>query len=191
MKLEKPRSDSWYADLSDEQLWQLWEVAKREPWFRVKEYAEKEMGVERNISHGGFYRWKSWMREQESEHRLYEARVATMEIDALAEKVGLEDEKAIAAYKSLAAEAALRTGSAKTAAKFIEMATAIQDRILHTKELALKERAQGTKDEQLKLAREKFEAAEKRLAAVQGAVDAPELTDAERVAQIKTIFGMK
>ena len=191
MKLEKPRSDSWYADLSDEQLWQLWEVAQREPWFRVKAYAEKEMGVTRNISHGGFYRWKTWMCEQESEHRLYEARVATMEIDELAAKVGLEDEKAIAAYKSLAAEAALRTGSAKQAAKFIEMATAIQDRILHTKELALKERAQGTKDEQLKLAREKFEAAEKRLAAVQGAVDDAKLTDAERVAQIKTIFGMK
>ena len=41
------------------------------------------------------------------------------------------------------------------------------------------------------LAREKFEAAEKRLAAVQGAVDAPQLSDAERVAKIKGIFGMK
>ena len=112
-----------------------------------------------------------------------------MEIDELAAKVGLEDEKAIAAYKSLAAEAALRTGSAKQAAKFIEMATAIQDRILHAKELALKERAQGTKDEQLKLAREKFEAAEKRLAAVQGAVDDAKLTDADKLAKIKEIFG--
>lgn len=56
---------------------------------------------------------------------------------------------------------------------------------------ALKAAAQQTKDEQLRLAREKFEAAEKRLNAVQGAVDAPQLTDAERVAKIKTIFGMK
>ena len=39
--------------------------------------------------------------------------------------------------------------------------------------------------------REKFEAAEKRLNAVQGAVDEPQLTDAERVAKIKSIFGMK
>lgn len=59
------------------------------------------------------------------------------------------------------------------------------------RELALKAAAQQTKDEQLKLAREKFEAAEKRLNAVQGAVDAPQLTDAERVAKIKSIFGMK
>ena len=59
------------------------------------------------------------------------------------------------------------------------------------RELALKAAAQETKDEQLKLAREKFEAAERRLNAVQGAVDAPQLTDAERVAKIKSIFGMK
>ena len=59
------------------------------------------------------------------------------------------------------------------------------------RELALKAAAQQTKDEALKLAREKFEAAEKRLNAVQGAVDAPQLTDAERVAKIKSIFGMK
>lgn len=59
------------------------------------------------------------------------------------------------------------------------------------RELALKFAAQQTKDEQLKLAREKFEAAERRLNAVQGAVDAPQLTDAERVAKIKSIFGMK
>ena len=59
------------------------------------------------------------------------------------------------------------------------------------RELALKAAAQSTKDEQLKLAREKFEAAERRLNAVQGAVDEPKLTDAERVAKIKSIFGMR
>lgn len=59
------------------------------------------------------------------------------------------------------------------------------------RELALKTAAQQTKDAALALAREKFEATEKRLNAVQGAVDAPQLTDAERVAKIKSIFGMK
>ena len=59
------------------------------------------------------------------------------------------------------------------------------------RELALKAAAQQTKDEQLKLAREKFEAAEKRLAAVKDVADAPQLSDAERVAKIKSIFGMK
>jgi hypothetical protein len=71
------------------------------------------------------------------------------------------------------------------------MAGALADRRLRAEELKLKARAQETKDETLRLAREKFEAAEKRLSAVQGAVDAPQLTDAERVAKIKGIFGMK
>ncbi|MBR4938297.1 MAG: hypothetical protein IKZ22_05440, partial [Kiritimatiellae bacterium] len=62
-------------------------------------------------------------------------------------------------------------------------------RLLHRQELSLRERAQETKDEQLKLAREKFEAAERRLAAVQGAVDDAKLTDADKLAKIKEIFG--
>ena len=44
------------------------------------------------------------------------------------------------------------------------------DKRLKAAELKLKDRAQQTKDETLRLAREKFEAAEKRLAAVQDAV---------------------
>ena len=95
------------------------------------------------------------------------------------------------AAKAMATELALRTGSADEAAKFVNMAAALSERRLRARELDIKARAQETKDEQLKLAREKFEAAEKRLNAVQGAVDAPQLTDAERVAKIKDIFGMK
>ena len=102
----------------------------------------------------------------------------------------LSDEETEAAYKQLATEIALRTGSAKEASAFIAMAAAIADRRQKEAELELKRRAQETRDEQLKLAREKFEAAEKRLNAVQGAVDAPQLSDAERIAKIKSIFGM-
>ena len=59
---------------------------------------------------------------------------------------------------------------------------------------ALKAAAQQTKDEQLKLAREKFEAAEKRLAAVQEAVKAARATDGglseEALAKIEQAVGM-
>ena len=51
------------------------------------------------------------------------------------------------------------------------MAASLADRQLHAEELKLKAAAQGTKDETLKLAREKFEAAEKRLKAVKDAVN--------------------
>lgn len=186
----KPRADSWYATLSEEQLWKLYAVAKRSQWFETVEFAKKELGLEASVSRSAYYRWLDWMRGEESERRLAQARIAALEVGDLAKTFGLKDETAIAAYKSLAAEFALKS-DAKTAKRFMQMAMALRDRQLRLREVELKDAAQSTKDEQLKLAREKFEAAEKRLDAVQGAVDEPQLTDAERVAKIKSIFGMK
>ena len=54
---------------------------------------------------------------------------------------------------------------------------------------ALKAAAQQTKDEQLKLAREKFEAAERRESAAKSALDDKKLTDADKIAKMKEIFG--
>ena len=188
--MNKPRTDSWYATLSEQQLWQLYSVAKRCQWFETVAHAQKEFGLKAKVSRSAYYRWLDWMRGEESERRLAQARIAALEAGELAKTVGLKDETAIAAYKSLAAEFALKS-DAKTANRFMQMAMALRDRQLRSREVELKDAAQSTKDEQLKLAREKFEAAEKRLNAVQGAVDEPKLTDAQRIAKIKTIFGMK
>ena len=188
--MNKPRTDSWYAMLSEEQLWQLYSVAKRCQWFETVAHAQKEFGLEAKVSRSAYYRWLDWMRGAESERRLAQARIAALEAGELAKTVGLKDETAIAAYKSLAAEFALKS-DAKTANRFMQMAMALRDRQLRSREVDLKDAAQATKDEQLKLAREKFEAAEKRLNAVQGAVDAPQLSDAERIEKIKSIFGMR
>ena len=57
------------------------------------------------------------------------------------------------------------------------------------RELALKAAAQQTKDEQLKLAREKFEAAERRENAARSALGDTKLTDAAKIAKMKEIFG--
>ena len=56
-------------------------------------------------------------------------------------------------------------------------------------QLALKAAAQQTKDEQLKLAREKFEAAERRENAARSALGDTKLTDAAKIAKMKEIFG--
>ena len=61
--------------------------------------------------------------------------------------------------------------------------------VLDRQKLRLTERAQATKEDQLRLAREKFEAAEKRLNAVQDAVADRKLTDADKLLKIKEIFG--
>lgn len=142
--------------LSEEQLWQLYSVAKRCQWFETVTHAQKEFGLEAKVSRSAYYRWLDWMRGEESERRLAQARIAALEAGELAKTVGLKDETAIAAYKSLAAEFALKS-DAKMANRFMQMAMALRDRQLRSREVELKDAAQSTKDEQLKLAREKFE----------------------------------
>lgn len=189
----KPRADSWYAMLSEEQLWQLYAIAKRCQWYEVVTHAQKEFGLASKVSRSGYYRWLDWMRGEESERRLAQARIAALEAGELAKTVGLKDETAIAAYKSLAAEFALKS-DAKTANRFMQMAMALRDRQLRSREVDLKDAAQATKDEQLKLAREKFEAAEKRLERVAEIADAARggKVDPAKVAdEIDRILGRK
>ena len=174
-ELATPRADAWYADLTEEQLWQLYAVAKRTgDWTVAAKVAREEFKVEREISRSSFYRWRDWMRSQDSNRRLASARAAVIEAEEMAKKTGISDEAMIKAYKSLAAEAALSAGDADRATKFVMMAMALRDREQKDAELKLKSARQKTADDQLKLAREKFEAAEKRLAAM------AELSDAAR-----------
>lgn len=186
--MSKPRADSWYAMLSEEQLWQLYSIAKRCQWFEVVAHAQKEFGLEAKVSRSAYYRWLDWMRGEESERRLAQARIAALEAGDLAKTVGLKDETAIAAYKSLAAEFALKS-DAKTANQFMMMAMALRDRQIQAAKLDIDQRAQATKDEQLKLAREKFEAAERRENAARSALGDTKLTDAAKIAKMKEIFG--
>ena len=168
--MSKLRTDSWASALTEEQGWALYYKARGLRWNEAAEWAVKEFGIE-SPSRTAFYAWLGRMRAEESAHRLEQAATAAAEAAALA-KTQTSDEAQIAAYKAMATELALRTGSADEAAKFVNMAAALSERRLRARELDIKARAQETKDEQLKLAREKFEAAERRLAAVQEAVKA-------------------
>ncbi len=158
LPLDTPRADAWYADLTEEQLWQLYAIAKRtHNWAEVARIARDEFKIARDISSSAFYRWRDWMRRQDSDRRLASARAAVIEAEEMAKKTGVSDEAMIKAYKSLAAEAALSSGDADRAGKFVTMAMQLLDREQKSAELKLKAAAQGTKDELLKLAREKFE----------------------------------
>ena len=187
--MAKLRTDSWAAALTEDQAWTLYAKARHSDWQDAAAWAVKEFGLSRKPSRSGFYKWLDYMRGEESSHRLSQAATAAAEAAALA-KTQAKDAALIGAYKAMAAELALRTGSAKEAQKFIEMATALADRQLHAAELDIKERSQKTKDEQLKLAREKFEAAERRENAAKGAIADAKLTDEERMAKLKEIYGI-
>ena len=154
--MAKVRTDSWAAGLSEEQSWALYSKARRCQWQEAAAWAVKEFGLEKGPSRTAFYAWLTAMREDEHEHRMGQAAIAAAEATALGGRC-TEDEALIPAFKALATDVALTTGDAKTASAFVNSAMAIKDRLQKEQELALKSAAQSTKDEQLKLAREKFE----------------------------------
>jgi len=168
--MAKTRIDSWAAKLAENEgsEWKLFYKAMRCQWQEAAAWAVKEFDLPRMPSRSSFYDWLKIMRSREHEHRMSEAAIAAAEAAALGKTV-TKDEALIAAFKSLATTAAMKT-DAKTATSFIRSAMAIKDRLQKAEEIDLKAAAQATKDDQLKLAREKFEAAEKRLAAVADAV---------------------
>jgi len=190
--MSKLRTDSWASALTEEQGWALYYKARGLRWNEAADWAVKEYGID-SPSRTAFYAWLGRMCAEESAHRLEQAATAAAEAAALA-KTQTSDEAQIAAYKAMATELALRTGSAGEAAKFVNMAGALADRRLRAAELKLKTAAQQTKDEQLKLAREKFEAAEKRLERVAEIADAARggKVDPAKVAdEIDRILGRK
>jgi hypothetical protein len=173
--IAKPRSDAWDAPLTEEQRWAAYARFRANPWYDVAKWAVEEFGVPAP-SRTAMYRWADRMRSMESAHRVEQAVLARAEAGDLAE-VAAQDEVMIEGYKSLAADMAMRTGDTKKALEFLKMAMDLSLRRearaegeRKDRELALKRAAQATKEDQLKLAREKFEAAEARLAAARAAV---------------------
>ena len=185
------RSDSWYATIDEQQLWQLYSIAQRgAKWFEVAKVAKEELGLDVNPSRSGYYRWLDFMREQESERRLASARIAALEADDIAKGVGLKDETAIKAYKSLAAEVSLKTGDPKKGGQFLRMAMDLVDRQLHAAEVELKTKDLARKDEELKIAQEKLKIEQAKNAKAVEAVQDTKLTPEERQQKLKEIFGL-
>lgn len=188
LKQSKPRSDAWDADLTDAQRWQAYDLFSRSPWYKVAAWSKEEFGLSRAPGRNALYNWARRMRGLESAHRIEEAVQARDEIGALA-NTAAADAALVDAYKSLAADLALK-GNAGDAVKYTVMAMEIGNAQRKAAELDLKRRAQETKDAQLRLAREKFEAAEARLNKAKEIVGDGRLSDAERTAKMKEIFGL-
>ncbi len=166
----KIRSDAWYAALSEDRCWALYETVRHMNFVEALDVIEKNYPDLPLPKRTAWYKFLETMREADQERRIERAAQSASEATKFASCAGVADAHLIETYKTLGADIALRTGDSQAAERFTHMAMAIADRALKSKELALKVRAQETKDEQLRLAREKFEAAEKRLNAVKDAV---------------------
>jgi hypothetical protein len=187
--LTKPRSDAWDAPLDEAQRWRAYAQFRRSPWFKVSTWIADEFKLP-PPSRTSLYRWAARMRALESAHRIEQAVTARDEVDALAASAGQTDARLIDAYKTMAAEIAMRTGDAATASTYTRMALDLAAAQAKRSELDLKARAQETKDAALRLAREKFVAAEARLSSAKSVASDATLTDEQRIAKIKEIFGM-
>lgn len=185
-RMPKPRCDAWDAPLAEAQRWEVYDRLRRAPWQRVAKWAAEEFGVE-EPSRAAIYRFSARLRKLESARRVEEALLARDEAGALV-AAKCDDKTLASAFMTLAQDLALR-GDAKTARSYTQMAISLADGARRRAEIDLKARAQDTRDAQLKLAREKFEAAERRENAAKATLGDRKLTDADKLAKMKEIFG--
>ncbi|MBQ2630422.1 MAG: hypothetical protein IJG13_12155 [Kiritimatiellae bacterium] len=201
------RADSWAAPLTAAQMWAIYDYhynpdgGAAGKWDVTCEWAEKEFELPRKPGREAFYKWLRSMRELAPAHRR-EVRETADEIAAEgAKSLTVTDDQIISFVKSRALDAATVAKNPEEAERFLRMADSLiragqkdAELRMRRQELELKAAAQQTKDEQLKLAREKFEAAEKRLERVAEIADAARggKVDPEKVAdEIDRILGRK
>lgn len=188
--MTKLRADSWAAALSEEQSWELYYKARRSAWQDAVSFAVKEYALEATPGRSAFYAWLSHMRSEEAAHRLELQRQACLEAAAIAEESPLADEVTVQAYKQMAVETALRTGDAKEAERFVQMAATITDRMLKKQELSLKVQAEERKAEELKIAQEKLKIEQAKSQKACETIANTAMTPEEREAKLKEIFGL-
>ena len=185
----KTRSDAWGEDLPEETRRQIYAYTKpptdeeREggrawlrdfrrdvlPWLSLQGYVAP--------SQSAWYRFIKRMRVAEAEER----RISVEAAKEIAEGVRhvRVDAKLVADYltsRALDAATDQRPESQQSAAILAAAAAKFHSSAIAEEKLKLDAARQRTADEQLRLAREKFEAAEKRLAAVQEAVKSAKAT---------------
>ena len=183
----KTHSNAWGEDLPEETRRQLYAWTKplteeeREgrapsrPWLRdfdrdVLPYLSLQGIVA--PSRAGWYRFLGRMREQAAARTIIGLETSKRIAQGMADS-GVDPRLAADVMTSLAVDEAAKPEderNEKVMGIFASAAAMFRTTDQRERELKLKAAAQQTKDEQLKLAREKFEAAERRLAAVQDAV---------------------
>ena len=196
-ELKSKRADSWECCMSDEQQrelyrWALTPFEDEAKNFRRPNFDEcmrhlDEMGVKRP-SRPGWFRFKVRMEKDRRLEMLYSVQGSGESAKDLAAMSPADYALAADTFTNMALDAGMK-GNEKAVAIFSSAARLYQDKLQQDKKLDLQSRAQQTKDEQLKLAREKFEAAERRIEAARGALNSHVMTDADKLAKMKEIFG--
>ena len=196
----KLRSDAWEAALTAETRQELYRLTKPRaegepedrPWLRdfdrdVLPYLSLQGIVAPGRS--SWYRFLGRMREEEAAKTIISVETSKRIAQGI-QAADIDYRLAADMMTSLSVDAAVKGN--EVAAKIFGLTASKYAKASQGEEkLKLEAARQKTADAQLKLAREKFEAAERRENAAKGAIADTKLTDEERVAKIKSIFGMK
>lgn len=185
--MKKRRHDAWDAPLTEAQRWEAYEKAKGLSWSAFAAWLEAEYAL--SPGKNAIYDWLAYMRTQEAAHRLERAIAARKELKGLSD-AGALDAQTADAYMALANDAILG-GDPDKAAKIVAAAAQINAASLRIREQRLQAERLALQEQSLALQREKFEAAEKRLNAAAEAAQDTTLTEAERLAKINAIFGLR
>ena len=157
--MDAPRSDSWYAGLTEAQLWEMYTAAKRfgGAWYKTIEWANEKWNLELRTSKSAYYRWTDWMEGQDCGVRDHFAALAARKVEEQAAAAQILDKSLTEGIKSLAAQALFVADDPVKGRALAETFSKFATAALEHEKLRLAAAAQQTKDEQLKLAREKFE----------------------------------
>ena len=198
------RSDAWEAQLPADTAKELYRLTKcpteeeakaGRPWLRdfdrdVLPYLSLHGIVA--PSRAGWYRFLGRMREDEAAQTVIGVETSKRIAQGIT-AAKIDPQLAADMMTSLAVDEAAKPyeqRNEKVMQIFASAAAMFKSAEQRDRELALKAAAQQTKDEQLKLAREKFEAAERRENAAKAAVADNKLSDEERMAKLREIYGI-
>ena len=198
------RIDAWESRLTDEQQRELYRWTQTPREVKVEGEGEgkvvrrpnfdecmarlDEMGVPRP-SRGAWFRFKAAMQKMLREELLYSVAASSESAKDLKEMTPADYALAADTFTNLAIDASMK-GNDKAVSIYSGAARHYREMMQQEKKLDLQSRAQATKEDQLRLAREKFEAAERRLNATKDVVCNAKLTPEEREAKLKEIFGI-
>ena len=198
------RSDAWEAQLPAETAKELYRLTKcpteeeakaGRPWLRdfdrdVLPYLSLHGIVA--PSHATWFRFKHRMRMEEAAETVISVETSKRIAEGIT-AAKIDPQLAADMMTSLSVDEAAKPPeerNEKVMQIFASAAAMFKSAEQRDRELSLKAAAQQTKDEQLKLAREKFEAAERRENAAKGTIADAKLTDEERMAKLKEIYGI-
>lgn len=183
----KTRSDAWGEDLAEALKWELYKLDDYEAG--CDRLAQLKLSGELDVEPPSRAAWYRFLTRRRAEENIGRIQGGVAEAKNIAATSHISDATLVDALKALAVDRAT-SGNDKAGVAFVSAATSLIDRMQKERDLELKAAAQETKDEQLKLAREKFEAAERRENAAKAAVTDNRLSDTERMARLKEIYGI-